>query len=493
MLWLLIAFHTIMIASVTATLEQNPITEGDVATLIIEAEGNDITFPKLEAFSGYKIANRSTTRSMVSINGNVKKTLIRKFTFSPQKEIVIPALEVMVDGKKEMTEPIALKIKQDVQNGQKAFIFEQKVDKTDVYVGEPILLTYTFKQRVDRDLSEANFNAPSFANFWAKTTKKVPNKIEGDYNVYKINYLLYPQKSGTLEIESARMDAGILSSQKRDFFNFQQVKWKTFYSNKLHIKVKELPAGADFYGDYTFTAVADKNVTNANEPVNLTVTITGEGNVDDLDDFKVEVPNATVYADKSQKSAHLSDGKNAVLFKQKFAIVSDRNFTIPSLSLSFFDGKEVQKRHSRAFKIKVKNTKVQKTVGKLEKKTAEKVTEKVEKVTVEKTPMMPLVLTALLAFLAGVIVTLFAKNIALFKKEAGEKPIQTRIKNAKEDKELLSLLLPYVDKTPKLKAIIRELEENIYAGKKHLIDRKKLAKEFDSLLDEKKEESILDV
>ncbi len=479
-----------MIAAITAKLEHNPILEGDVAVLVLEAEGLEIVFPDIEEIAGYKIINKTTTRSITSLNGNVKKTLIRKYSFNPTKEGIIPSLPIMIDGKKVMSKPINLKIKSDTKDGKKAFVFEQKVDKTEVYVGEPIVLTYTFKQRRDIDLSEANFNASSFENFWAKTTKKVPNRVEGDYNVYLINYLLYPQKSGNLRIESGRMDVGILSTQKRDFFDFQQAKWKTFYSNTIDIKVKPLPEGVTLYGDYTFTVVADKNVTKANEPVNLTITIRGEGNVDDIDDFVVEVPNATVYADKSKKSFDLNHGKNTILFKQKFAIVSDRNFTIPSLVFTFFNG-EVKKLQSREFKIEVKNTKVHQVAATLEKKVP-KMKQEVSVVR-EKTSMLPIMITALLSFLSGVIATVLFNLWKRRKVQGHENPIEVRIKNAKEDKALLSLLLPYIDKTPKIQRLIAQLEENIYAGKSHQIDRKVLAKEFESYLRVEKRDEILDV
>ncbi len=478
---ILLLIHTIMIASVRAKLERNPITEGDAAVLLLEVEGLDVVFPDIKEIAGYKITNKSTTRSITSINGKVKKTLIRKYSFNPKKEGVIPALPIMIDGKKVMSEPINLKIKPDTKDGKKAFVFEQKVDKTEVYVGEPIVLTYIFKQRRDIDLQEANFNAPSFENFWAKTTKKVPNKVKGDYSVYTINYLLYPQKSGDLTIESGRMDVGILSTQQRDFFNFQRARWKTFYSNSLDIHVKPLPEGISLYGDYTFTVVADKNVTKANEPVNLTITIQGEGNMDDIDDFEIEVPDATVYADKAKR--------NSGIFKQKFAIVSDRNFTIPSLEFSFFNG-EVKRVHSREFKIEVKNAKAHHVSAALEKKIP---VVKQEVKIVKESSKSAIMITAILSFLLGVMATTLFNLFKGRKKEQQEKPIKERIKNAKEDKALLSLLLPYIDKTPKIQHLIKQLEENIYAGKSHEIDRKALAKEFESYLKVEKREEILDV
>ena len=480
----MIAVQSIMIASVKATLAQNPLLEGDVATLVIEAEGNDIIFPELEDIAGIKISGTSTTRSMISINGKMKKTLIRKYNFSPRKEMIIPAYELSVDGQKFTTKPINLKIKKDKKGAKKTFIFEQKVDKEEVYVGEPVKLTYTFKHRLDVELAEASFNAPPFPNFWTKTMAKVPNKIEDGYKVYTINYLLYPQKSGDLTIESGRMNVGILVSQTRDFFNFQQAKWKTLYSNPTTLKVKALPEGVTTYGDYTFTVVADKNVTKANEPVNLTITIQGDGNMDDLDAFEIKVPDATVYADKPLK--------NIGVFKQKFAIVSDRNFTIPSVEFSFFNG-EVQKRHSKAFDIEVINSKVTKAVGTLEKKDVSVKEVIKEKIVYKSSSTMTIMITALLSFLTGILASWLYRRYKNSKVKIDDSPLSRRLKNAKDDKALLSLLLPFVDKTPQMQGLIKKLEENVYAGKSHIIDRNKLSKEFDSYLKISKEEEILHV
>ncbi len=484
----MIALESCILASVRATLEHNPILEGDEAVLIIEASGKDIDFPKLQEIAGQKITGKSTTRSIVSLNGKMKKTLIRRYTFHPLKALEIPALSVRVDGQEEMTNPLKLTVTKDEKDGKKSFIFKQSVDKNEAYVGEPIVLSYLFKQRKDIDLSDANFNAPAFKDFWAKRTAQVPNHTEGDYNIYRINYVLYPQKEGDLTLESARMDVGIQVTRKRDFFNFQNVKWKSIYSNDITIKVKPLPAGVSLFGDYSFTVVADKNITKANEPVNLTITIRGEGNVDDIDDFKVDVPDATVYADKAKRNSSLINGKNEVIFKQKFAVVSDRNFTIPPLTFRFFNG-EVKTLHSREFKIEVKNPRVPKVASYLEKK--EPVAKEVvtEQVVVEKTSVVLLGLTAIFSFLLGALSLWLLKYKRAAKVE--ETPIKGRIKNAKSDKELLSLLLPYVDKTPQIQKLISQLEDNVYHDKKHTIDKKAIAKEFDSYLVAQKSEEIL--
>ena len=476
-----------LFASVKASLEDNPIKEGDAAVLIIEAEGKDIVFPEIKEIIGARVKDKSTTRNLVSINGKMHKTLIRRYRFYPQHAGTIPSYALRIEGHTVHTKALTLKIEKDIKDGRKAFVFEQKVDKKQLYVGEPLQLHYLFKQRVDIELSEANFNAPSFHGFWTKTTGKVPNKIEDGYNVYRINYLLYPQQSGTLKIESGRMDIGILSTRKKDFFNFKQARWKTIYSNPLEVEVKPLPKGVSLYGDYTFSVVADKNKTKANEPINLTITIQGEGNVDDIDDFKIDIPHATVYADKAKRSANLTQGKLRVLFKQKFAIVSDRNFTIPALTFCFFNGK-IEEKKSHPITVEVTNANLSHLPATLEKKEPQESLVK-EKIVYQERSLGAIMIVGVLSFLAGMLMMWLwmQKRLKKVKKDL----IQTNIKNAKEDKALLALLLPYIDKTEKMQSIITKLEENIYHGSAHKIDRNSLAKEFESYLIKEKEEEVL--
>ena len=73
-----------------------------------------------------------------------------------------------------------------------------------------------------------------------------------------------------------------------------------------------------------------------------------------------------------------------------------------------------------------------------------------------------------------------------------ELPLPKRIKKSKNDKELLSVLLPYTDRSKELKKIIKELEENIYEGKKHKINKQDLVQNINNYLKKDKEiEEIL--
>ena len=481
-----------LFADVRASLKESSIVGGDEAVFMIKASGSSIKFPTIDEIAGYKIRGKSTNTNITYANGKKHKSFVRKYIFNPTKSVTIPSYKVLIGGEEVMTKPLELTVTKDVADENGTFIFEQKIDKNEAYVGEGILLTYTFKHKLNAQLSDASFNAPKFDGFWAKKLKANPEKtdIDSGYKIYTMKYLLYPQKSGTLHINAARMDLGLVRAKKRSYYSFQSIRRKVIHSNEIDIEVKDLPNGTTLFGDFSFNVAVDKNQTKANEAVNLTITINGEGNVDDIDDFKLDIPNATVYSDKPEKLMQLKDDKSIILFKQKFAIVSDRNFTISSLELNFLDSvtKEVKNLRSREFHIEVTNPRSVVAPTKLEKATtSEPKTKVLTKVEISKIPMA---LSALLGFLLGSLATFFYLRKGRFK-EIKKLSIKDKIKNTKNDKELLTLLLPYLDNSPKVSKIVGELEENIYNGKSHKIDKKSIASSFDELLKVDKELEIL--
>ncbi len=472
-------------SNIKASLSQSLILDGDEVSFIIEAEGESVKFPKIDKIGGYKIKSRASSRSMVLINGKMEKKLSKKYTFLPRKNLTIPSFDVEVDGKIYKSEPLKLVVNKKLKKvNSSPFIFELKVNKDKVYVGEPILASFIFKQRVDVDLAEANFNAPLFTDFWAKTTKKVPNRVSGDYTVYKINYVLYPQKSGTLEIQSGRMDAGILKPKVKGLFSFERVKWKSLYSNSKKIEVKSLPLGVVNFGKFDFKVVVDKKSVDANEPVNLSIVISGEGNVEAIEEFSIDIDNAIVYPDKPQRSEVFDNGKNRVLFKQKFALVSDRNFTIPSLEFNYFDSKEhiVKSLKSKSFFISVKpNINYQKMLPKLVKSDNNISSSKGAVICKEKFSINNF-LYLFGGFLLGIIFMVLFNKLSISRQKSVEEPLFRKINSSKNDKELLNTLLPYADKTDQMKDIVKKLEDNVYSGESFIIDKKDLLKNLENFL-----------
>jgi hypothetical protein len=487
LLFLLLSYQILF--AVTAKISPSVVYEGDRISLILTANGSDVEFPDLKEIAGYKVLSKSSSSNITNINGNISRSISKEYTFVADGNFTVDTLKVTVDGKIEKTAPLNIKVRKQTVGKQEAFSFELVSDKTEAYVGENITVEFIFKQHIDIDLAEANFNSPSFSNFWAKPTGKVPPTIEGDYKVHKIRYILFPQKSGDIEIEAGRIDAGIMQTQKRGFFQARNVKWKSLYTKGLTIKVKPLPTGVDIYGNFKFDVSVDKTNTKANEPINLTIVIKGIGNIDDIDDFKLDIKDAIVYADKPEKKIYTNNKEELGEFVQKFAIVSDRNFTIEPLEFKFFNSvdKKVKILKGKKFDIDVKGTLIKTQTAQLQKKESQTTTEtKIERV-YDKASKTTIILSVIGGFLAGFI-TAFLLGFSFKRKKVAKSdlPLSQKIKKTKSDKELLSLLLPSSDKSDKMRGLITKLEENLYENKNHKIDKKELIKNLQTYLKETK-------
>ena len=358
------------------------------------------------------------------------------------------------------------------------FILEMKVDKKEVFIGEPIKLTVVFKRNFQKDIANIKYEPPKFENLWVKKIEKKELKEEGKYLVHTLSYLLFPQKSGILQIEPARVDiARKVKSQDKFFVVIERLIWRSLFSNSLKIRVKALPNSLEVYGSLKMDVFLDKNKTIPNNPVNLTINISGSGNIDDIKEFELNIPNATVFADKPKRESFISDGEYKGSFTQKFAIVSDSNFTIPAISFLYFDKdkNKTSKLKSKTLFVEVESTK--KTEFAVIQKPKDSKKHKSIKEPKESRKQINAFVYLMAGFFMGIVfVLMLSMKDRLKFKSLKVTSLQTRIKKAKSDKELIKLLLPFAKNKKELSEIVTKLEENIYMGKSHKIKRKEVLK-----------------
>ncbi len=490
-------FSAFTLFAVEVKITPSIIYPGDPVTLTIITKDSVVEFPDIKEIAGYKVKAQSITKNISNTNKKFTTTLSKEYIFNPKKDFTLPSFEVTVEGKIKNTKPMKIKVRKDSSGKGEPFSLSLEIDKTKAYIGEPINLYFIFKIHTDVDLAEATINAPSFRHFWAKPIKELSSTTKGDYKIYRKRYLLFAQKSGKIEIESGRMDVGVRQKIKQNAFTFERVKWKSIFSNNMTVDITPLPKGVDIYGNFKLKAQIDKQTTNTNEPVNLTITIKGTGNIDDIEEFKLEVKDAIVYADKPQRKIYNNDKKELGIFTQKFAIVSDRNFTIPPLKFTYFhsDEKKIKHLKSKQFDIEVQQSIIKTQTAKLLKKEQPQKIVKIE-TNSDKISTIKLTLFTFGGFIVGLLTALMFNSL---KKESDNKkentktplPLSKRIKKSKSDKELLSLLLPFMTKSNKMENLIKKLEENIYENKQHKIDKFGIIKHLDEYLT--KEKNIEDI
>jgi hypothetical protein len=232
-----------------------------------------------------------------------------------------------------------------------------------------------------------------------------------------------PQKIGTFTLHPVKATIELSASQH---------KKRNIYSNALKLSVKAIPNNLSVIGSYKLHARVNTTHIHKNQPVKYTLTLQGSGNINNFDDIKIEVPDATIY-EKSTKNTH----------QKSFDIVCDKNFTIPSVSLQYFDVKEQRAKEirTRSFSISVQDSIPEKTIKKEEKLTM-----------MEKT----------IYFIAGMLVTLFLaymyKIVRNTKTTDKAKRIKKELQSMQTKEELLKKVVPYLGKDKKLNRLIYALE-----------------------------------
>jgi len=486
--------------SVSAQIDKTAIYPGDSVTLTLSATGSGIEFPKIDEIANYRVIDSGTSTSIVIMNGDMKKTLKKSYSFSPDKNVTIPSFTVKVGGKEYKTQPINVSIldpKTAIKNGADASL-QMVVDKNSSYVGEALNLDLVLKLKANSNIAKAQIEPPKFNNLWAKQVGDVQKTQEGNYIVQKYHFIVFPQQSGKITIPP--IVAHIAKAQKDAYDPFfgsgmnismfgGNLEWSKVFSNPATIDVKPLPNGLELYGDFNIKATPDRVKVYAGKAVNLTLTVEGVGNIDDIKKFNFDIPNAVVYADEPKVQSGFRGKEYGGRFTQKIAIVGDSNFTIPALELRYFDKnskKEVVKK-TQPINVTViggaKVTSTQKATPKIETApTANEVNNSSSNI--EPTPQNTHIgwleyLYIAISFLAGLLVMWLICNKK--PKEKKELPIVKKIEKAKNDKDLHKVLLPFANDSKVVAKELKKLEENIYKNGKNKVDKDALLDYFEDL------------
>ncbi len=333
---------------VKASVSNTQIVQGNMLQLKIKATGNRAAFPNIQEIEGMPVLGRheGQNNSFTYINGEMKneRTTTLVLTLAPQKDMTIPSYTVNIDGKEYTTDPIDIKVvkstaPQVASNSKFSLLI--RTDKKSLIVGEPLLATVYFSLQNGTRLSEnPQYNKPQFKGFFVKEVGDEKTYHEGNRQVTEIRYILTPQSEGNFTLGPATAKIGVADRNRRDMFGrFFGTTWTPITSNTVDVEVKAKPQESDLVGSFSIENSIDTQSVKANKPVNLTVTIEGEGSLEDFDLENFEIDGVTVYSDDAKITTDLQNASMKSTYSKHFAFISDHDFVIPARTISVYDSK----------------------------------------------------------------------------------------------------------------------------------------------------------
>ncbi|MCU0292126.1 MAG: BatD family protein [Thermoanaerobaculaceae bacterium] len=325
-----------------AEVEATRVGLEDTFALTITIEGRsidlkgEISTPELQ---NLQIVGGPSTSTRVSfVNGTISQS--RQYTLILQPSAVGPAsigpVRATLGDQERATDPISIEVvagsvvqarprpvdpfgrgagdpleamfgRQRAPAQRAKVLVAAEPSRTRVFVGEPVLVTYyLFTQAAIAGLDLDG--APKYPGFWVEELPRKDEQPRGEQvqrdgepfqRFVVLQKLLYPTKSGTLEIPAVRFRLGI--PQRQDFFDpfpggASVVNRAT---EPLRITVDPIPAApgmAGAVGQLQATATLDRNVVQVGEAATLRFKVAGTGNLRWIEHGpEVDIPGVRVY------------------------------------------------------------------------------------------------------------------------------------------------------------------------------------------------------
>ena len=96
---LLLFTLTTLWGNLKLSIPSNTIIKNEPFIFVLEAFGDDITFPNIDLINGNVVQEISSSISTNIINGQISKRVKKTYSFNPTKDFVLPSFEAVIDGK----------------------------------------------------------------------------------------------------------------------------------------------------------------------------------------------------------------------------------------------------------------------------------------------------------------------------------------------------------------------------------------------------------
>lgn len=354
--------------SLEAKLSKTSLPKNDRVRVDFEMnfDGDYFEPPSFEGFTVYSGPSQTVRQSWV--NGKSSFVKIYSYSLSPKRQgkIRIDAAKVQYRGQEYYSDPVVVEVTKEVeqpkQPGNLAVDLSDELQLVaEVSNGGPYLnqgISVVYKLYLGYNIGINNFreiNKPKYIDFWTHNIEIKDLQIdETTFNGKKTRVVvlkkvvMYPQKSGALEIEPLTLDVDVvLPTNKRDFWGRMIIEndTKRISAGARTIQVKPLPDNAPLefegaVGNFSFELIPNKTAVEVGESMEIKLAAKGNGNLKLFKLPKLKVPNSIELYDpvfKESVSTPLSGMQGSISDTYTLVPQTAGNYVIQPLTFSYFD------------------------------------------------------------------------------------------------------------------------------------------------------------
>ncbi len=303
-------------------------------TYQVNARPTDFRAPDIRGFRVLSGPSQSSSTSMQMINGRTTVTESFSYTYvlqgAEEGTFTIAPAQITVDGETHRSNSLTVRVRpgttppssppsqerteQPSQASDSDLYIRATASTLSPYQGQQVIISYTLYTRVTVNQYSID-RLPSYRGFWTENitapgqpqtrTEVINGQTYRVAEIYRV--AVFPQRSGELRIEPLQTELVVsLPAQRRqslidEFFSGSAFGGRqtrqTIESNAVTLNVKALPTQnrpASFSGmvgtDFEVNASVNQNELNVNDAVNLSIAISGRGNMRMLEKPSLNFP-----------------------------------------------------------------------------------------------------------------------------------------------------------------------------------------------------------
>tara|TARA_R110002073_G_scaffold15207_9_gene60472 strand:- start:13926 stop:15692 length:1767 start_codon:yes stop_codon:yes gene_type:complete len=334
---------------------------------VMNGDGDNFTPPSFEDFTIAAGPSQNISRQWVNGVKSFSKTY--SYFLAPKKrgKFTIGQSTIEIDGEVYKTLPVTIEVTAAIDKPKDPndpnYIASQsihlvaEVSKTNPYLNEAITVVYKLYISPNTGVRTwRELDNPRYTDFWShnisiKELKQVNTTYKGEDYRYVVlrKVVLYPQKTGKLNIEPLTLDIEAqVPTNRRDIFGSRLLKTvhRTVAAGNRTINVKPLPQAGkplDFsgaVGSFDFEVSTNKSELKATEALQATIKVSGKGNLKLFELPKLTLPSSLeVYEPEHNEkiSTNLTGMQGQMSNTYTIVPSYQGKYPIPSVSFSYFD------------------------------------------------------------------------------------------------------------------------------------------------------------